>query len=429
MFLLYNLLLTLLSPIWVPWALWRAWRRKEKPDWQERTGNFKSIPPKGERPRLWVHAVSVGEIVAARPVLRALRKAMPYHEIVLSVTTSSGHRTAREGDTSLYDFLVYFPFDVLRFQMAAMQKVRPDAVLIMETELWMNFLWCAKLFDARTLLINGRISDRAFPRSKRIKAFYKVLLENLDRALMQSDVDVERIKELGAKSAEVLGNCKFDQALEATEANPKEWRRNLGIPEGNHVLVVGSTRGEYEEKMVIEAVARAKDDRLSVVHAPRHLEDAPGLEQRIKERFGQVAVRSRGENGPYLVMDTYGELAAAYSVADVVIVGGGFADLGGQNIVQPLALGKPVLHGSHMENFREPTKMADSVGAAIRCRNLDKLSAALNELLADKGKRVLMGEAAKALVAQNAGASQRYAETVVDEIRSHPIKPYRKKPR
>ena len=427
MFLLYNLLLTLFSPIWVPWALWRAWRRKEKPDWGERTGNYKAVPPKGERPRLWVHAVSVGEVVAARPILKAVRKAMPYHEIVLSVTTSSGHRTAREGDTSLFDFLVYFPFDVLRFQMAAMQKVRPDAVLIMETEIWMNFLWAAKVFDARTLLVNGRISDRAFPRSSRLAFFYKVALENLDRALMQTALDVERIRVLGAKSAEVYGNCKFDQAIETSTANPIEWKKSLGIPSGNHVLVVGSTRGEFEEQIVIDAISQIGDDRLSVIHAPRHLEDAPALEARVKSRFGSVAIRSMGETGSYLVLDSYGELASTYSVADVVVVGGGFADLGGQNIVQPLALGKPVVHGPHMQNFREPTRMADESGAAICCRDANELGATLKLLFADKGKRVLMGEAAKALVVANVGASQRYAEAVVDEIRSHPIKPRRKR--
>src|SRR5579862_4676246 len=251
--------------------LWRAWRRKEQPDWKERMGNLTSVPAKGEKPRLWVHAVSVGEVVAARPILREIRKALPYHEVVLSVTTSSGHRTAREGEAGLFDYLIYFPIDVARFQLAAIQRVQPDAVVVMETELWMNFLWAAKVFDVRTMLVNGRISDRAYPRDRAVLPYFKALLKDLDRALMQTEVDAERIRYLGPASPEVFGNCKFDQALEALDASPNEWRKKLGIPEGNRVLVIGSTRAE-EEDFVLDAVAKVGLDGLSVIHAPRHLE-------------------------------------------------------------------------------------------------------------------------------------------------------------
>ena len=426
MFWLYNLLLTLFSPVWVPWMLWRAWRREEKPDWQERTGSFKSVPAKGERPRLWVHAVSVGEIVAARPVLRELRKVLPKYEIVLSVTTSSGHQTAREGDPTLFDHLVYFPIDVARFQLAAMQRVRPDAVVVMETELWMNFLWAAKVFDARTLLVNGRISDRAFPRSRKLAFFYRALLKDLDRALMQTKIDADRIGELGAVSPEVFGNCKFDQALEANRVNAAGWREKLAIPPDDQVLVIGSTRGESEEEFVLQALKKIDRHGLRIIHAPRHLEDAPSLEMRVQERLGEVALRSKGQTGPYLVLDTYGELASVYSLADVVIVGGGFENFGGQNIVQPLAAGKPVLHGPHMQNFREAAKLADDAGASISCATPDELAEALKQLLNDPGKRARMGQAAKALVEAHAGASRRYAEAVAAEIAAHPAPPRRR---
>ncbi len=403
--------------------LWRAWRRKEQPNWKERSGDLRSIPTKQDRPRLWVHAVSVGEVVAARPILREIRKLLPKHEIVLSVTTSSGHRTAREGEPGLFDHLVYFPIDVARFQLAAMQRVRPDAVLIMETELWMNFLWAAKVFEARTVLVNGRISDRAYPRNRKLAFFYRSLMRNLDRALMQTKVDAERIRSIGAGNVEVMGNCKFDQALESVDASPAEWRKKLGIPDSDKVLVVGSTRGEFEEEFVIRALARVGLDGLSVVHAPRHLESAPGLIEKVRERFEEVAVRSKGQHGKYLVLDTYGELAQVYSVADLVVIGGGFADLGGQNIVQPLAMGKPVIHGPHMQNFREPARMADEVGAAKCVRIEEELAAAISDLLRDDAKRAQMGGAAKRLVASHAGASRRYAEAVANEIRDHPIKP------
>lgn len=413
MFLIYNLLLTVLSPIWVPWMLWRSSRRKEKPNWKERSGDYSIAPDKSKR-RIWVHAVSVGEVVAAMPILRATRKLLPSHEIVLSVTTSSGHQTAREKADGLFDHLVYFPIDVPRFQLAAMSRVRPEVVAVMETELWLNFLWAAKSFRATTLLINGRISDRSFARSKKFKFFFRALLKNVDRCLMQSESDRARILALGAPTAEVLGNCKFDQAVEGLDADPAEWRSKLGLAEGKPVLVIGSTRSEKEEALVLDAVAAIGAGRLQVIHAPRHLERAEPLAAEVQRRFGSSARRSLGETGPYVILDTYGELNRVYSLADLVVIGGGFDDLGGQNLIQPLAVGKPVLHGPHMQNFRDSAEMAQSAGASLVCRTASELAESIRSLLEDDVRRQAMGKAAKDLVQANLGASERYAEAIAE---------------
>ena len=197
MFVLYNILLTLFSPVWVIWMWLRTRARKEQPNWAERTGNY-DLKPDKSKARAWIHAVSVGEVIAVMPILAELRAKAPDCEIVLSVTTSSGHQTAREKAQGLYDLLVYFPIDVARFQLAAMQRVQPRVVAIMETELWFNFLWAAKVFDAATLLVNGRISDRSFRRSIRARFFYRALLSRMDRCLMQTQEDADRISALGA---------------------------------------------------------------------------------------------------------------------------------------------------------------------------------------------------------------------------------------
>lgn len=410
MFVLYNILLTLLSPLWVPWMWLRARRRGEMVDWKERQGLYKNLPKRGDKRRIWFHAVSVGEVVAAMPILRELRSAMPNHEIVLSVTTSSGHRTARERAEGLFDYLIYFPIDVPRFTLGAMQQVRPDVVAIMETELWMNFLWAAKTFDVRTMLVNGRISDRAFPRSQRIKFYYQTLLRDMDRCLMQSDVDAERICALGAKDAEVLGNCKFDQALEGLDADKAFWRSELGIDKTLPVVVVGSIRAEE-----FDFLAQALPLNAQVIVAPRHLEKSDDLERALG---AGVVRRSRGEklgSASVLILDTYGELAKVYAVADIAIVGGGFADLGGQNIIQPLAHGKPVLHGRYMQNFRDVSAMAQAAGASIVASSPEELRAALESLLRDVAKREEMGRKAAELVRQNVGASRRYAEAIKAE--------------
>lgn len=409
MFLLYNLVLTLTAPIWLPWMLWRTSRRREKPIWKERYGEF-TFRLDRDKIGIWVHAVSVGEVVATLPVLRAIRAKDPEAQIVLTVTTSSGHQTAREKAVGLYDHLAYFPIDVARFQLAAMSRVRPQAVAIFETELWLNFLWAAKAVGARTVVINGRLSDRSFPRARAFRWFYGPLLRMVDRVLAQTDRDRDRFIALGATEAETFGNCKFDQALEGVDASPAVWRERLGLAADLPVIVVGSTRGEDEERLVIEALSGLVGTRCRVVHAPRHLERAEALTV-----ASGGARRSLGQTGDYLVLDTYGELSDVYCVADLVVVGGGFADLGGQNLVQPLAHGKAVLHGPHMQNFADVAHAAAEAGATRTCSTVGELRAAIEELLDDPATRQKMGDAARAFVAKHVGASERYADAILAE--------------
>lgn len=417
MFLIYNALAILLSPLWLTWMLIRSRRRAEAPNWTERTGNYQRVQIPRDKPAIWIHAVSVGEVMAALPILRQTRALLPDHFILLSVTTSSGHHTAREHAVDLYDELVYFPIDLARFQLAAMTRVRPSVVAIMETELWMNFLWAAKAIGARTMLINGRISDRSFRRSMGVAFFYRALFGYLDRALMQTAEDADRIRALGAASPEVLGNCKFDQAVDGLDADPSEWREALGLPAGLPVIVVGSTRGEDEERFVLDAIDPIKD-RVSVVWAPRHVERAPALASILQERWGSVARRSRGEGGQFVVLDTYGELAKVYSVADFVIIGGGFGPYGGQNLLQPLAHGKPVLHGPHMMNFRDVTQAALACGASRQVQTPSELTSALLELLSNPEVGHTMGVAGRLFVEENAGASRRYALAIAEMAQS-----------
>ena len=397
--------------------MWLRTRRRDEPvNWDERFGIYK-ITMRKDSTRLWFHAVSVGEMIAAKPILQRIRAGAPDAEILLSVTTSSGHRTAREQLTGLYDHLVYFPIDVVRFQLRAMAKVRPKVVAIMETELWLNFLWAAKEINAKTLLINGRIS-RNYELSRKLSFFYKNLLGKVDQILAQSDTDAERLRELGAQNVQVLGNVKFDQAASEVTGTERSARHEFGIPEGRQVIVVGSTRSEMEEKLVIEAIQRIGLHNLSVIHAPRHIERANSIGEFAEQAFGSVAFRSRGETGDYLILDTYGELARAYTAADVAIVGGGFDELGGQNILQPMAAGVPVLHGPHMKNFREASVAGQEAGASRICADSEELESALRTLLDDLHLRTRMGQAGKELIAQNVGAADRYANEILNALRA-----------
>lgn len=394
----------------------RTARRKEPVLWDERFGIYK-LNMRKDSVRLWMHAVSVGEMIAVKPILQRVRDGAPDAEIVLSVTTSSGHRTAIEHLGGLYDHLVYFPIDVARFQLRAIAKIRPKVVAIMETELWYNFLWAAKVIGATTFLINGRIS-RNFELSKKLRFFYKSLFERIDRVLAQSEEDRNRLAFLGAQDAKVFGNVKFDQAAADVSINEADVRTDFGIPSGRLVLVIGSTRSEMEEKLVLEAIGRIGLQGLSVIHAPRHIERGKEIGTLAAQKFGTVAYRSKKEEGEYLVLDTYGELVRAYAIADVVVVGGGFDELGGQNIMQPLAAGKPVIHGPHMKNFRDVALMASEAGATETCANVDELEASLRSLLSDLHLRLRMGEAGKELVQRNLGAADRYADEILKALKA-----------
>lgn len=412
MFLLYNIALTFLAPLWVPWMWLRTRRRAEAPIWQQRFGNYKGVvePKEKGRTRIWVHAVSVGEVIAARPFLKELRRQSPSIEIVLSVTTSSGYKTASDSTIGLFDALVYLPIDVARFTLSAMQQVRPDALVIMETELWYNLLWAADTFDVPCMVVNGRISDRAHRANQKIRWFYRSLFKLVGRVLVQTETDKQRFEFLGAKNVEVLGNTKFDEA--AATPDGIDWFGELGIDRDKPVVVVGSTRSELEEQWIRDAFVASPG--VTFVHAPRHIETAAGIEQGAKALPGAVVgKRSEKQGGNYIILDTFGELGRVYQIADVAIIGGGFDNLGGQNLIQPLAAGKPVLHGTHMQNFRDVAAMSLARGASIACESSEDLAGQLNRLLANPEERKAMGEKAKALVEENVGASARYAAAVI----------------
>ena len=417
--LLYNLLLVLLAPLWAPWMVWRTRQRGESPNWRERRGDYRdSIPEKGQRLRLWLHAVSVGEFVAAQPLLRALRRELPGHEIVLSVTTSSGHQTAREAKERLYDHLVYLPIDLAPFTRRAMRRVRPDALVVMETELWMNLFAAAKAVGAKVFVANARLSDRSFPRAKRLGFFYGTLFRSVDRVLAQSEMDAERFRALEARGVEAVGNVKFDQALEGLD-DTTDWRTELGLDE-RPVVVVGSLRAEEFGDL---ADVIAVDDRKQWIVAPRHIERTGEFVDRVESAVrdsGRAAFtvgrRSQGTTGDITLLDTYGELARVYRVADVAVVGGSFKKLGGQNIIQPLAQSKPVLHGPYMANFRDVAALAERGGAALTCPDASDASWRIDDLLADPACLAQMGGAARRLVEENRGASERMARIVAGEL-------------
>jgi len=407
MIFLYNLLLNIFSPVILLWAWYRAKKRAEQPNWAERLGNYNIQP--GDKKRIWFHAVSVGEVMAALPVLRELRSRMPDYEIVLTTTTSSGHQTAKDKASDLYDYLFYFPIDFGRCMFRALSRVRPSAVVVMETELWLNFFHMAKEMGAKTFVINGRIS-RNYNLSLKLKGYYSAIFSKVDQVLAQSEQDAERLTALGARNVQVLGNTKFDQAVDNMSAHHFDWRHMMGIPDDAVCVVVGSTRSEMEEHFVMNGLAQVPN--AWVIYAPRHIERATDIGRLAVQHGFDPTYRTDARHGKFMILDTYGELASAYSAADIAIIGGGFDDLGGQNILQPLAAGVPVIHGPHMFNFKEATQTAHKLGAALEVNTPEQLGAALKQLCGDEARRKEMGAAGKQMIEASLGASGRYADAI-----------------
>ncbi len=424
---LYNLLLLMLAPLWLLYTLVRivggSWRER----WWERFG-FIPIPPPTSKRRLWVHCVSVGETLAALPVLKELRRALPNYEIVLTTTTPTGQRTARNSAHPWVDYCAYFPLDLPFAVSNALARIQPDALLLFETELWFNLIYAQHRRGGLVMVVNGRLSDRSFQRARRLRAFYRALLRFVDLACVQSPTDALRFVELGLSPArvEVVGNTKFDQALEAADANPTEWRRRLSLPLDAPVIVVGSTRTADEERLVAEAYRRVREamPTTCLVLAPRHLERVPEVERLLRD-YGFEPVRrtqlpfpdtlgtdSEPAFAQVVLVDTFGELAQLYCIADVAVVGGAFAPLGGQNLFQPLAHGKPVFFGPHTHNFRDIALLAKEAGVGFEVRTAEELAEGILRLLRDEPARRQIERNARELIARHQGAARRCAQHV-----------------
>lgn len=421
--LVYSFIAVIFSPVWAFWMLRRARARNTPPNWRERVGKYQfQVPSDKGRLRIWFHAVSVGEFLAAIPILRELKFINPDCWILVTVTTSSGYLTAEQKnqESALFDELAYFPIDLPWMVGRALSRVRPHVAVLMETELWLNFLGEAQRRKIRTMLVNGRISDKSYAASQRILPYYRAAFRHLNWVGVQTSTDLKRVRTYGSTSASVVGNCKFDQAIQVVSESKETIQRRFGMSE-RPTLVIGSTRGEIEEIFVNEALALIPLETLrrwQIVWAPRHIERGPEIARIGKELGLEVGIRSQDESGCFLVLDTYGELNSVYVAADLAVIGGGFDRLGGQNLIQPLALGKPVIHGPFMENFAFAVSLADAKGAAQAVDSPAALAAAIQTLLENASERERMGESAKALIAENAGASVQYAEAILVEAAS-----------
>ncbi|MFB3854908.1 MAG: 3-deoxy-D-manno-octulosonic acid transferase [Vicinamibacterales bacterium] len=423
MYFVYTLLGLVYCVALVPKFVYEALRhRKYIGGLGERLGYLPvSFNVDGER-SVWIHAVSVGEVLTARSIMDDLRRLYPGLRLFVSTTTVAGQQVARSSVPAA-DAVFYFPLDLPFIVRRVFRLARPSLFIMMETEIWPNLLRAARARGVRTLLVNGRISSRSYPRYRLVRRWFRRVLADVDHCLVQSEATRDRLVDLGADPSRitVTGSLKFDSLPAATGQGARRADRVLRFfrtAAGRPVIVAGSTlRGE--ESILLSLFERIRATRPSalMVIAPRHPERFGEVERLARDAGFDTTRRSdlvidSEPTAEVVILDTIGELASLYQVATVVFVGGSLVTAGGHNILEPAAHGKPVVFGPHMENFSEIAEAFLSKKAAVQVRDGEELEAAVNGLLDDEAERERLGRAALAVVESNRGARDRTLEVI-----------------
>ncbi len=416
MYVLYSVLIVAFFAVMSPYLVYQAVRyRKYVTSLPQRLGILPvSFNMDGDR-SIWIHAVSVGEVLTARALLPELRERYPQLRIFLSTTTMTGQQIARN-NLQYVDEVFYFPFDFTFIVNRTLRLVKPRLFIMMETEIWPNLLRACRRANVRTVLVNGRISSRSYPRYRLVRWFFRRVLHDIDRFCMQSEESARRIIDIGAERDRVIvtGSLKFD-SLDIPGSAPTDRGRNrvlryFRITPDRPVFIAASTL-KGEEEPVLEAFQRIRatmTDALLIV-APRKTERFADVERLARRAGWNVTRRSelRVDSEPrcdVVVLDTIGELAQLYQIATAVFVGGSLVDAGGHNILEPAVFGKPIVFGPYMQNFAEIVQTFLENGAAIQIQSGRELESVMMDLLGDPVKRASLGAAARALVEANRGA-------------------------
>lgn len=372
------------------------------------------LPKPSDTPTIWVHGVSVGEILAAKTFIKDLEAAFPEKQIVISTTTSTGQEVARKTYPELP--LFYFPIDFSWSVARVFESIRPELIVLVELELWPNFLEHARQRKVPVAVINGRISERSAHRYGLAPGFVRRMFQYVQLYCVQTGTYSSRFKELGVdgERIRVTDSMKYDNVRSPENIDAKALRARLGIEAGAKVLLGGSTHPS-EERALLEIFLRLRehhDEQLRLILVPRHNERADEVEREIESlgerclRFSKLDDRDP-EQRPVILVDVIGELGRLYAAADFCFVGGSLIRHGGQNILEPASLGKAVLFGPHCFNFQESVDdLLDNHGA-IQVQDSEKLFSALADLLAKPERVQDLGRQALATLEKKRGATQK----------------------
>ncbi|HEX8195488.1 MAG TPA: 3-deoxy-D-manno-octulosonic acid transferase [Pyrinomonadaceae bacterium] len=410
----------------LPRFLWDAARKgKYAAGFWQRFGHLPEFDGEG-KPIIWLHAVSVGETNAAKPLVKEILKNFPDYKLVVSTTTKTGQTLAREIFKNEAALVFYFPFDWSFVVRRALEKINPSVVLIMETELWFNFLRESKRRKIKIALVNGRLSEKSFKNYKLIREFVRRALANLDLALMSGEHDAERLIELGcaAEKTFVTGNIKFDLETGKSELT-EALRQRFAIDDARPLIVAASTHAP-EERWIIESYRIFRDkfwaeNALRLLIAPRHPErfaEVAELMQNSGFRFARrsASMSETDIDADLILLDSIGELRAVYELAEVVFIGGSLIPHGGQNVLEPAAAKKAIVTGFYTMNFAGIIKILSAKEAIVQLPKLEENEIPVNlesifyELLSDNVKRKALAENAFAVLQGNRGACAKTIE-------------------
>lgn len=375
--------------------------------WRHRCG---LVPRLSGRP-LWIHAASMGEAALIPPLAQTLGKSLPSVPLAVSTMTQTGRQRAakvRPGDS------FFLPLDFPISVMLALSRVRPSALVLMETELWPNLIWLAAARGIPVVIANARLSEKSLPWYRAFSFLFRPLLNRTAAIACQSDDDCRRYQSLGIVPGKAFkaGNIKFDSIRGPAGPEERQARRQkFGIEPDDLVLVAGSTR-PGEEEVVLEAW-RMLSSRVRLIIAPRHPDRFDQVERLLSQRGLAYARRSRLPESPsgwsVLLLDSMGELVEAYAAGDIALVGGSFAPVGGHNPLEPAALGLPVAFGPHMFNARDSARSLVEAGGAAQADGPERLAEILMRWINDPAERRACGEKARQAVERQQGASERIA--------------------
>ncbi len=429
MYLLYSALLAIGLWLGLPyWLFGRLRHGKYRHGLRERLGTVSERFCNSTQRSIWVHAVSVGEVLAVSELVRELQSRFPEHRVVVSTTTDTGQRlaAARFGAENVFYFPIDFQFCVRRY----FSVLRPDVVVIAETEFWPNFLRLARESGARVAVVNARISDRSLPGYRRWKTLLRRVLAGIDLFLAQTAEDARRLVEIGAPSDRVFvgGNLKFDVPMPMPPPIVGRIRAALAESGSGPVLVCGSTV-DREEPLLLGAFKNVLASYPAAImllapRLPERFDEISGLLQQLNVKFWRRSLWAGGPlNGGVLLIDSIGELSSLYGLADVAFVGGSLVPRGGHSIIEPAQHGVAIVVGNHTENFRDIVGLFQSRNA-VRVVGRAELPLAFMELLADDEQRQALGRQARETLESQRGATQftlqKLHELIKDRMRQAP---------
>jgi 3-deoxy-D-manno-octulosonic-acid transferase len=433
---LYNILFAFFFVLSAPYYFRRMWRRGNwRPGFPERFGKYGSDLKQAltNRQVIWLHAVSIGEVNLCTQLIRALETRLPNVKFVVSTTTTTGMAELRK-HLPTHISKIYYPIDRRKWVRHALAVINPEAIILVEAEIWPNFLWRARDLGIPVFLANARLSDRSSRGYKRFGFLFRSLFASFAGVGAQNETDAARLREIGCRpeAIRVVGNLKFDAAKldERRRLDVPELLRKIGAPADAQLLVGGSTHNG-EEVILAEIMQRLRRQfpKLFLVLVPRHFERCVEVGRQLRAHGipfiyrNQIGAESTFPDGKVecLLVNTTGELRLFYEYATIVFVGKSITAMGGQNPIEPGAAGKPMVFGPNMQNFAEIAQSFVSENGAVQVRDPETLEKTIVKLLSDENYREEMGQNARRVVSKNLGAVERTEEMIVENLKSRGV--------